>query len=94
MNDEQFIEDIADRVLLHVGPRAVLGEWEYVPEYYQSLGYPALVYDDGFYICLLDDGYDLLIGNQEWVTQCLEDLEWRLAKYKLLEGGLQQWLHL
>ena len=94
MNDEQFIEDIAERILLHVGPQEVLGPWKFHPDYPDSYGYAALVYPDGYYIALLDDEYDLLIGNQEWTSSCLADLEWHLAKYKLLEGGLQQWLHL
>lgn len=94
MNDEQFIEDIADRILLHVGPRAILGDWKFKPVCAFDLGSSALVYDNDYYVTILDNEYDLILGNQEWTSQCLEDLEWRLAKYKLIEEGFEKWLHL
>lgn len=94
MNDEKFIEDIADRILLHLGPRKILGPWEFVPRYDYAFNDPCLVYDGGFFIVLLDDEYDLVLGNQEWTSSCLADLEWRLAHYKLCSEGLYQWLHL
>lgn len=94
MNDIKFIEDIADRILLHVGVENVLGSWTYMPNNDMAFGSPSLVYDGGYYIILLDDEYDLVLGNQEWTTSCLADLEYRLAHYKLCETGVEKWLHL
>ena len=94
MDDQKFIEDIAERILLHVGPERVLGSWIFVPRCDISFNEPALVYNGNYIIALYDDEYSLLIGNQEWTSQCLADLEWRLAHYKLWETGVEKWVHL
>lgn len=70
----------------------ILGPWEYVPNFNTgtSEAFPAIVFDHGLYIEINEDGYYLLIENEDWISQSLEELMGYLADYRV-ESGLGVW---
>lgn len=72
-------------------PREILGEPEYDPNFDMDGSMdpegPCLVYLDSFYIYIHDEEYGLIIGNEEWLSQDLNELERRLAEYAYCENS-------
>ena len=74
------------RILKEFSLREILGDPTFEGEF---TGYDGcqdmLWYRDNLYINVEDYGYSLILGSQQWESQCLNDLEERLAEYLGLE---------
>lgn len=70
----------------------ILGEGKYYAVDQQGYTeFPAIWYlDESLYIDILEDEYDLVIGNQEWNSLCLKKLEIILARYAVEEGFIDR----
>lgn len=82
---ETFYDMDTEKIIDHFTVHQILGDWEYSDCLNYADG-PCLLYLDSIYVELLHDEYDLVIGNMEWTSQCLHELEIRLARFAVEEG--------
>lgn len=66
----------------------ILGPGEYRAEFkeYTDHDGPVMVYMDSYFIDIEEDGYSMILGNQQFESQCLRELEAILAEYARDEG--------
>lgn len=85
MNDYDFeaARKQTDEWMQVHSPQRILGPWTYVEDHNELGEGPTLVYDKDLYISIWKDEYYLCIEGKEWTSQCLSQLEYILAEYRL-----------
>ena len=79
---------VKDRIL---NVRLILGEGKFIPNWETAAEWgdeaDVIWYQGDFYIDVWADEYHLILESSEYTSQCLSDLEYLLAEYKLMCVG-------
>lgn len=90
--DELRTEMDEDEILAMYTVREILGEGVFHAAHTEYTGeedpQSLLMYHHGLYIYVDDHGYSLILEQSEWESQCLFDLEERLADYAVRHCGV------